>query len=132
MSVPARLGVGSQARQSMTMRAYVQTSVSAGTDDWGHELADELPDVLPALACAAWQPTDVREVFDGDKQGVFGAVRLIVPADSTLREGDVIVSVTDRLERVLFDGPMRVTAVSRQAGALAVVARVARSRKGRA
>ena len=123
-----RLGVGSQARQAMSMRARVVRPQSPGKDPWGGKLPDRVRNPhLDALACYAWSPTDVREVIDGSKDGVLGAVRVIVPADTDIAEGDVILDIADRAGRVLFGGPMHLTAVVRRSGYLAVMARVQRS-----
>lgn len=122
------LGVGSQARQRMTMRVAVSRSEhvvsTGGRDAYGSPSVDETLDVQSAsMRCYAWAPTDSREVLDADKAATFGAIRLMVPADSDITTDDVLGDVTDRLGRVLFPGPHTVTAVTRRTGHLAVMGR---------
>lgn len=100
------------------------------TDAWGAEQVDPVPDVVhDALACFAWSPSDDAEVLD-EASGTFGAVRLIVPADADVLEGDVVDSIFDRVGRELFAGPMAVTGVTRRASHLAVMVRVQQPGQG--
>lgn len=121
----------SQARQQMVMRARVLRPgglESDGRDEWGGELADDVPDAwIESLPCLAWAPTDAREILDDVKLGVFGAVMLSVPADTDIREGDIIESVTDRRGGEIFPGPLAVVGVTRRASHLAVMARAQKS-----
>lgn len=127
MSPALGRGGGSQARMMMTHRARVLRGDDTPTDDWGGPEPDDTPtEQYAALACYAWSPTDAREVLDEDAAGVFGAVRIAMPADCGVTERDTISSIVDRLERTVFAGPLSITAVTPMSGHLAVMARVQR------
>lgn len=112
----------------MTMRVLFTTPGDVGEDEWGGTIPVGDGSEVEA-ACLAWHPTDVRQVLDGDKNGVIGAVRMIVPADTDISEVCTVTEITDRIGRVVFAGPMRVTAVTHRTGHLAVMLRTARANR---
>ena len=120
-----------QARQQMTMRATIRRpggAVSDGVDEWGGEVHDDEPDAWIAdLACYAWAPSDLREVLDDAKLGVFGALRIVCPVDAAIREGDIVEQIVDRRGVEVFPGPMTITGVTRRVGHLAIMARTQKS-----
>ena len=119
---------GGQARQMMRYRARVVRPQDIGRDEWGGEIPDAQPNPhLDAMPCYAWAPTDARHVLDGSDDGVFGALRLAVPLGTDLSEMDLVEEISTRQGDVVFEGPMRVTAVTRRAGHLAVMVRTVRS-----
>jgi hypothetical protein len=114
----------------MRMRVRFSHPDEIGVDAWGGEIIDsDNAGTTIEAHCYAWHPTDVRQVLDGDKDGVFGAVRLIVPASCSIDETCIVEEVVDRVDRVLFQGPMRVTAATRRSGYIAVMLRTARSNR---
>ena len=116
--------IRSQGRRLMTMRIRVMRLSSTRRDEYGGPAAGQKPDVIfDGLPCRAWAPTDPREVFD-DAQAVAGAIRLSVPLDAELEQGDTIEDVRDRIGRVVFPGPLKVTSVIRLGTDLAVMARI--------
>lgn len=123
---PLPRGGGSQARLRMTHRARVLRSDEIA-DEYGSPSHDDTPAQLyAALPCYAWSPADAREVLDEDASAVFGAVRIAMPSDSGVTEGDAISSIVDRIGRTVFDGPLAITAVTPMSGHLAVMARMQR------
>lgn len=115
-------------RQLMTMRAtIVRANGDADgslTDDWGGELADPDPQVwAEGVPCYAWQPVEnVEQLMEAS--GMFGVVRMIVPAGTDVSEEDVIDEITDRRGNTIFDGPLRVFGISQRNGYVAVMLRV--------
>lgn len=127
MSPALGRGGGSQARMQMSHRARVLRGDDTPLDAWGSPTHDTTPtELFDELACYAWSPTDAREVLDEDAAGVFGAVRIAMPADCGITERDTIDSIVDRRARTVFAGPLTITAVTPMSGHLAVMARVQR------
>jgi hypothetical protein len=124
---PLARGGGSQARMHMTHRALITRMDETPTDGYGGPSHDATPTTIAAAQpCYAWSPRDSREILDDDATAVVGAVRIAMPADATITEGDHITSIVDRLGRTVFSGPLAVTAVTPMSGHLAVMARVVR------
>lgn len=127
MSPALGRGGGSMARMQMTHRAQITRMDSAPEDEYGSAAYDDSPAIVAAAQpCYAWSPTDAREILDEDADAVVGAVRIAMPTDTDINEGDQIASIVDRLDRTVFDGPLAVTAVTPLSGHLAVMARVVR------
>lgn len=118
------------ARSLMTMRMRVQRDHSTNEDRWGR--AKTTSQVEEATyPCRAWNPSDDADSIDGQKDGVFGRVRIATVLDADVIEGDTILDVTNRRGMLLW-GSLKVIGVTRTAGHLAIVCRVQRSPTGRA
>lgn len=107
----------------MTMRLYTTRQTSIGDDEYGGPLPASPRPLLDAEPCYAWAPTDIAHVMDDVKLGVIGALRIVVALGTDIVHGDVVAEIADRRGVTLFDGPLRVTAVTRRAGHLAVMVR---------
>lgn len=111
------------ARGTMHMRAHVQrdANVGQGGGTWGQDSPPVWQDHILALPCRFWFDDTARNtqtVKDGDKDVVMSGRKLIVPEGTDIREDDRVVSIVDRLNRELADGPMRIDTVGRRKGHL--------------
>lgn len=128
MTPPLARGGGSQARLMMRHRARVTRAGVTAEDEYGHPAYDDTPSVVhEAVPCYAWAPTDPRELLDVDGSATLGAVRLTMPLDCGVGELDTITQIVDRAGRVVFDGPLNVTAATPLGASLAVMARATRA-----
>lgn len=94
----------------MTHRAVLERSTAAGTDNWNRPV----PPVFAAvetLPCRAWSKQR-KEKRDSGKEVIVEDIRAIFPADADIQTGDRLSSITDRLGRVVFAGPLAVQPVT--------------------
>lgn len=107
------------ARNAMTHRCDVQRDASRGDggNDWGGDPAPDWQTHLDELHCRFWFESG-QTIYDGTKAVELTTRKLIVPWGTDITEDDRIVSVRDRRNRELADGPMRVDTVGNRDGHL--------------
>ena len=94
----------------MTMRMVIERSAKTGEDEDGHPIIAWSPwEIVP---CYAWSQSR-KELVDGNKTVVIEDLRALIPISTDLTESDQVARIEDRLERILFSGPLRIEAVQR-------------------
>lgn len=128
----ARMTSGSPFRGLMTLRCIVQrVPDGAPADTWGHQDASAKPATIrDDLPCYAWHDDDARDLHDGRKNAIVGAVRLIVPTDADVTVADRIVDIRDRRDRTVIAGPLEVLGVAAHGTHQEVLARQVRRGEG--
>lgn len=112
------------ARNSMIHRCNVERDGSLGLheDPWGGDDVPEWTTHLTDLSCRFWWQEAVgitgSTIKDSEKLIEMTRRILIVPEGTDIHEDDRVVSVRDRRDRELADGPMRIDAVGRRDGHL--------------
>lgn len=102
-------------RGLMRHRAVVLRDVNAGVDTFGHPLPPEWLQISDPVPCYAWSRSS-REAVDDRRTAIVQDVRVMLPDSADVTASDRIENVTDRLGRVLHDGPFRIDAIERRAG----------------
>lgn len=91
----------------LTHRARVERNTASGTDSWGGPAAPVFTVLHNALPCFAFSQS-ARELVDGAKTAMIEDLRIMIARDADLAEGDELVSITDRLGRVIIPGRLKV------------------------
>jgi hypothetical protein len=91
----------------LTHRARVERNTASGTDSWGGPVAPAFTVLHNALACFVYSKSS-RELVDGAKTAQIEDLRIMIGPNVDLAEGDELVSVTDRLGRVIIAGRLKV------------------------
>ena len=88
----------------------IERSATTGEDEDGHPIIAWSP--WATVPCYAWSQSR-KELVDGNKTVVIEDLRALVPLATDLTESDRVARIEDRLERILFAGPLRIEAVRR-------------------
>lgn len=83
----------------------------ATTDDWGLPGEPDWATNAANVPCYAWVEAG-REAIGSDRAVVVRDMRIVVPLDTDVTEGDRVGDVTERGE-VIFPGPLQIEAVLR-------------------
>lgn len=112
------------ARQRMKHRATIQRDATNSTDPWGGKDAPDWQEHLADLPCHAWVRTGVgmgSEEFRSDKVAVVENRHMIVPLGTDITERDRVLTVTDRQDAEILDGPMRIESIGKRRDHIALV-----------
>lgn len=93
------------------MRALVSRMLSRPDDAWGRPAPGEFTPIA-TVPCRAWSRTR-KEVRDDGKQVIVEDIRAQVPSGSDVQTDDQL-TITNRLNATLFDGPLAVQTVTRR------------------
>lgn len=93
------------------MRALVSRMLSRPDDAWGRPAPGKFTPIA-TVPCRAWSRTR-KEVRDDGKQVIVEDIRAQVPSGSDVQTDDQL-TITNRLNATLFDGPLAVQTVTRR------------------
>jgi hypothetical protein len=91
----------------LTHRARVERNTATGTDAFGGPVAPVFTVLHASLKCFVFSKTS-RELTDGAKTAMIEDLRVLLPLNVDLAEGDEFVSVTDALGNAVIAGRLKV------------------------
>jgi hypothetical protein len=108
------------ARSTMTHRTTIERDQAGADSSWGGTATPDWQPLLTGQPCRLWFKAG-RQVVDGAKTAAIEDFRLLLPVDVDVTTRDRVGSVTDRLGRVIMEGPMLIDTVGRRRDHLAVM-----------
>lgn len=97
------------ARSTMTMRAYVERNATSATDAYGHPGVPVF-ESLSTTPCRVWSK-DRKETNDENKFALIEDIRCAMPIGTDVTELDQIASIRDRLDAIIWAGPLRIDTI---------------------
>lgn len=97
------------ARSTMTMRAYIERNATVTTDDYGHP-GIPVFEALSTTPCRTWSKAR-KETNDENKFAMIEDIRCAMPLGTDVTELDQIASIRDRLDAIIWAGPLRIDTI---------------------
>jgi hypothetical protein len=99
------------ARSKMRMRAVVQYNAEAGLDAFNQPQAPSWTTSGDPVACFAWPATET-DIVDDNKNVVVHGFGCLWPRQTGITDEDRFSQIQDRLDRVIFAGPLYIETIS--------------------